>query len=206
MPGAVATGGTVCSMYAGHRISRDIDFVVADLKTRFDQVRDSLESDAGWALARVRSPVLILGSLDQIPIAFRQLRRAQPIETVNVSTEDGVLPIPTLEEECLRIKAFLASDRNLTRGFYDFVELALLLPRASVVEALAGLDMKWSTENRPGVALEVMKTLAECQPLDDAETVFPQMHFLRPRVTKWDDAQRICREISGDLAIRLLEN
>jgi hypothetical protein len=98
------------------------------------------------------------------------------------------------------------SDRYYIRDFYDFAEMTLLLPRSEVVQALAELDAKWSSKSRPGVAMEVMKTLAECQPVDDPDAVFRQLRFLRPQVTTWEEVRRICREISGELASKLLED
>ncbi len=203
VPGAVAVGGTVCALYATHRLSFDIDFVVGDLRGRFDDVRDALEAESGWSLGRVKPPVLILGSLDQVPIGYRQLRRPAPLETLNLDTPDGVLPIPTLAE-LLRIKAYLAADRNATRDFLDLAELSLLLPRAEVVEALEALDAKWSSAARPGVALEVLKTLADCQPADDPSEVFGRLRVLKPRLTDWNQVRRVCRDISAELSARLI--
>ena len=204
VPGAVALGGTVCSLYAGHRLSYDIDFVVSDLKARFDDVKETLESESGWSLGRVKPPVLILGSLDQVMIGYRQLKRQEPLEKQDLDTPDGVLPIPTLVE-LIRVKAYLISDRNYVRDFYDFAELAQLLPRAEVVEALVQLDAKWSTSQRPGVALEVLKTLADCQPVDDPAEVFMQLKFLKPRVANWNAVQKICRDISTELSVKLIK-
>jgi hypothetical protein len=204
VPGAVAVGGTVCSLFAGHRLSYDIDFVVGDLKERFERVRESLESESGWALSRVNPPVLILGSLDRIPIAYRQLRRATPLETQALETESGILTIPTLAE-MLRVKAVLACDRRTTRDFYDFAELATLLPMNEVVDALAVLDHKWSFEQRPGVALETMKTLAECEAGEDPLTIFPKLRRLQPRVAGWEVTKRICRTVAAALSKKLVK-
>jgi hypothetical protein len=204
VPGAVALGGTVCSLYAGHRLSYDIDFVVSDLKARFDEVKENLESETGWSVGRVKPPVLILGSLDHVLIGYRQLKRQEPLEKQNLDTPDGILPIPTLIE-LIRVKAYLSSDRNYVRDFYDFAELSQLMTRTEVVEALAQLDAKWSSSQRPGVALEVLKSLADCQPLDDPEAVFRQLKFLKPRVSGWSEVQRICREISTELSVRLIK-
>jgi hypothetical protein len=204
VPGAVALGGTVCSLYAGHRLSYDIDFVVSDLKARFEEVKENLESETGWSVGRVKPPVMILGSLDRVLIGYRQLKRLEPLEKQNLDTSDGVLPIPTLVE-LIRIKAFLACDRNYVRDYYDFAELSQLLPQADVVDALVQLDAKWSSSQRPGVGLEVLKSLADCQPVDDPEAVFRQLKFLKPRVGGWGEVQRICREISTELSARLIK-
>src|SRR5438477_13114846 len=95
--GSIALGGTVCSLYAGHRLSIDVDFVVPDLERRFDQVREHLREDvAGWKEARVRPPVLILGAMDQIRVGYRQLRRKGPLEATQMKTEIGTMTVPTL--------------------------------------------------------------------------------------------------------------
>lgn len=126
VPGSVALGGAVCALFAQHRASLDIDFVLTDLKDRFQEVREHLFELPGWQEARFRVPVLILGSLDGIEVGYRQLRRTVPLETQEVETLEGMLIIPRLEE-LLRVKAFLAYERNYTRDFVDFAELSCLL-------------------------------------------------------------------------------
>ena len=132
VPDGVATGGSVCALYSQHRTSLDIDFVLTNLREQFDEVRERLLEEPGWREARVRAPNFIAGSLDQIQIGFRQLRRQTPIETQEVRTAEGRLVIPTLEE-MLRIKVLLASERNVTRDFFDFAELATLYPQEKVI-------------------------------------------------------------------------
>ena len=66
LPGAVLVGGTASAIHAEHRFSRDADHVLIDLRGRFDAILAELESVAGWKTARVKRPVLILGSLDGI--------------------------------------------------------------------------------------------------------------------------------------------
>lgn len=196
-------GGTVCSLFAQHRQSIDIDFVVTDLIARFDQVQDQLLALPGWREQKVTPPVLILGSLDDVPVGFRQLRRAAPLDTIDLATPDGVLTIPTLEE-MLRVKAFLAYQRNCTRDYVDFAELSCLLPREGVVDALAVLDEKVGWEKQPAVALEVAKSLAAAQPRDLDTDGFETFRFINPRLTSWDSVQTVCREIAKALCERLL--
>jgi len=81
LPDAVVVGGTASALYARHRFSFDHDHVLPDLRERFDAVLEELEAVAGWETARVRRPVLILGSLDGVETGVRQLRRAHPLET-----------------------------------------------------------------------------------------------------------------------------
>lgn len=64
VPGSIALGGTVCSLFVHHRLSSDIDFVLSDLSSRFNEIRERLFEIPEWKEARVNVPLLILGSLD----------------------------------------------------------------------------------------------------------------------------------------------
>jgi hypothetical protein len=64
VPNAVLVGGTAAAFYARHRLSRDADHVVVDLRSNFDKTLADLESVAGWKTARINRPVLILVNLD----------------------------------------------------------------------------------------------------------------------------------------------
>lgn len=88
-------GGTAAAIHADHRFSRDADHVLTDLREQFDEILGQLESVAGWKTARVRRPVLILGSLDGIETGIRQLIRQEPLETTEVDFLGGKITIPT---------------------------------------------------------------------------------------------------------------
>lgn len=75
LPDAVVVGGTASALHAHHRVSIDHDHVLRDLRDRFDTVLEALEATDGWVTARVKSPVLILGSLDGVETGVRQLIR-----------------------------------------------------------------------------------------------------------------------------------
>ena len=126
IPGAVLVGGTAAATYAHHRISVDHDHVLTDLRERFDAILSDLESVAGWQTARVRRPVLILGSLDGIETGVRQLIRTEPLETTEIETEGVKLTVPT-KEEMFRIKAVLALKRNATRDYLDLAAMSGML-------------------------------------------------------------------------------
>ena len=111
VPGAVLVGGTAAATYAHHRVSVDHDHTLTDLRERFDSVLADLESVAGWQTARIRRPVLILGSLDGIETGIRQLIRSEPLETAEIETEGIRLTLPT-REEMLRVKSVLILKRN----------------------------------------------------------------------------------------------
>src|SRR5215217_8273683 len=106
LPDATLVGGTAVAIFTQHRLSRDADHVLPDLRHRFDAVLAELESVAGWRTARVKRPVLILGSLDGIETGVQQMIREQPLDTQEVTIGAVRLVVPT-EEELLRIKGVL---------------------------------------------------------------------------------------------------
>jgi len=139
LPDAVLVGGTASAIHAKHRLSRDADHVLADLKDRFNEVLAQLESIAGWKTARSRPPVLIPGSLDGIETGVRQLIRSEPLETTSVVYRDQEITIPT-DSEILRIKGILILKRNATRDYIDFAALANHLGEEKVGTALVSFD------------------------------------------------------------------
>jgi hypothetical protein len=100
----VAVGGTAAALYARHRVSLDVDFVSPYLRDQFDAVESTLRDIPGFAIARLRRPVLILGRMGDDEIGIRQLRRQQPLDAVE---SDG-LCLPTLPE-MIRVKSFVLS-------------------------------------------------------------------------------------------------
>ena len=195
---------TVCALYAQHRLSIDIDFVLQNLRGQFEEVRDRLLDAPGWQEARIRPPYLILGSVDEIDVGFRQLRRQSPIDTQVVQTKAGPLTIPTAQE-MLAIKAFLTYDRNYTRDFYDFAELASRLRQEAVVSGLVSLDEKMGWERQPTVLLEVIKALVLCEPRDLETHGFETLHFLAPRLKSWGEVKAVCQGIGQALAARAIK-
>ncbi|MCL8385788.1 hypothetical protein [Xanthobacter aminoxidans] len=81
------------------QVSQDADHVLTDLAPRFDEVLAQLEAVAGWKTARVRRPVLILGSLDGIETGIRQLIRGEPLETCVVERQGTRIALPTAAEK-----------------------------------------------------------------------------------------------------------
>ncbi len=201
--GSVAVGGAICALFSHHRKSTDIDFVLSDLNIRFQEIRGHLFELPGWQEARVRVPVLILGSLDGIEVGYRQLRRTAPLETQEIQTPEGALVIPTLEE-LLRIKAFLAYERDYTRDFVDFAELSCLLEIDEVVTALSSLDEKYAWERQPTIIVEVIKALLQPDPHDRDTHGFETLRFLAPKLKTWNEVAEKCRAIGRHLSLRIL--
>src|SRR5258708_35601364 len=116
VPDAVLVGGSAAVLHVGHRVSLDDDHVIRDLVERFDEVLEALEATDGWVTARVRRPVLILGSLAGVETGIRQLIRQRPLEVEELATRSGSIRVPTLPEMA-RIKAWLVLQRNSTRDY-----------------------------------------------------------------------------------------
>lgn len=72
IPAAVVGGGTAAAVHAGHRRSFAADHVLVDRKERFDELIAFLEQRSDWGTARVRPPVLILGSFHGVETGLRQ--------------------------------------------------------------------------------------------------------------------------------------
>lgn len=127
----VAVGGTASALYARHRVSLDVDFVSPMMRERFDEVESVLRDLPGFSIARIRRPVLILGKLGDDEIGIRQLRRQEPLDSVDI---DG-LHVPSLAE-MIRVKSFVLSDRRAVR---DFIDLAALIDTAGWDNALKAM-------------------------------------------------------------------
>lgn len=179
LPDAVLVGGTAAALHAGHRVSLDGDHVLADLRDRFDKVLADLEAAAGWRTARVRRPVLILGSLDGVLTGIRQLRRVRPLETENI---EG-LRVPTLAEMA-RVKAWLLATRMTTRDYLDAVVLFERLGEGGVRTALASLDELYPQPNEASVLAEVTERLGAARPADAAAV---ELATYRNLEAPWND-------------------
>ena len=111
--------------------------------------------------------------------------------------------IPTLEE-LLRIKAFLAYERDYTRDFVDFAELSCLLEIDEVVTALSSLDEKYAWERQPTIIVEVIKALLQPDPHDHDTHGFETLRFLAPKLKTWNEVAEKCRAIGRHLSLRIL--
>ena len=185
LPDAVLVGGTAAAVYAGHRLSTDADHVVTDLRDRFDAILAELESVAGWTTARVKRPVLILGSLDGIETGVRQLIRSTPLETQQVPVPGGAVTLPT-EAEMLRIKAVLILKRNATRDYLDFVALSDHLGPDAVCAAVRSFDALYPQSNGESALQQLIVQLANPLPYDQALTDLANYKELAARWQDWN--------------------
>lgn len=198
VPDAVLVGGTAAATFAHHRVSVGHDHTVIDLKARFDDVLATLESVAGWKTARVKRPVLILGSLDGIETGIRQLIREEPLETEVVEVGGVALRVPT-QAEMLRIKAVLIVKRNATRDYLDFVALSELIGRDATLLALESFDRLYPQANGQSVRQQLQVQLANPLPYDLEETNLREYKKLKPEYQDWSVVAEKCREIANVL-------
>lgn len=198
LPGATLVGGTAVAIFAQHRLSRDADHVLPDLRERFDDVLAQLEAVAGWRTARVKRPVLILGSLDGIETGVRQMIREAPLETLEVEISGGRVVVPT-EEELLRIKAVLILKRNATRDYLDFAALAERLGTNRVEHALKSLDKLYPQPNGESALQQLEIQLSNPMPYDLEETNLSEYRHLHPGWHDWNRVKEICEIIATRL-------
>jgi hypothetical protein len=197
VPDAVLVGGAAAALRAAHRVSFDDDHVLADLRERFDDVLGALEETDGWVTARIRRPVLILGSLDGVETGIRQLIRRRPLEVEKVPVGRRRLRVPTLEE-ITRIKAWLVLRRNATRDYLDLVALADRLGHDEAVEVAFRLDEYYEDQQGPGgrrIATQLAKQLAQPQPYDLSEVDLAHYRRLEQRWRDWTAVADACRRL-----------
>ena len=198
VPDAVLVGGIAAASFAHHRVSVDHDHTLTNLRERFDLVLASLESVAGWKTARVRRPVLILGSLDGIETGIRQLIREEPLETEQIEVAGEKLTVPT-RAEMLRIKAVLIVKRNATRDYLDFVALSELVGREATKAALENFDRLYPQNNGQSARQQLQVQLANPLPYDLDDTDLREYKKLKPAYQDWAVVAEKCREIANDL-------
>jgi len=142
------------------------------------------------AAARLRRPVLILGSLDGIETGVRQLIRSAPLETQEVEVAGGKLTIPT-EAEILRIKAFLILRRNATRDYLDFVALADHMGQDAMVEALRSFDALYPQDNGESPLQQLQAQLANPMPHDLDGVNLSEYKNLAARWRDWEAVKAV---------------
>jgi hypothetical protein len=203
---AVLVGGTAAAQHAQHRVSFDADHVLTDLRDRFDTLLDALEATDGWATARVRRPVMILGRLDGIETGVRQLIRRRPLEVEQIEVDGRALRIPTLDEMA-RIKGWLVLRRNAVRDHVDLVALAARLgDRAPGV--LVTIDEYYADQLDAGgrrVATQLAKQLAEPRPYDLDDVDLSRYRKLVPEWRSWPAVEAACRALGASMLASVSE-
>lgn len=195
-PDAVLVGGTAAAIHSGHRFSRDADHVLTDLRKRFDAVLASLESVAGWRTARVRAPVLILGSLDGIETGIiRQLVRSQPLETVEMHCSGQKVTVPSIAET-LRIKAVLILKRNALRDYVDFAAIGADLGDEAMARAMLRFDELYPQDNGESATQQLLAQLANPLPGDLGKEGTRIFRGLAKDLQDWDAVRDRCVSFS----------
>jgi len=201
VPGTVLVGGTAAAIHGGHRVSMDGDHVLEDLRSRFDEVLETLESVAGWQTERVQRPVLILGSLDGILTGIRQLRRTRPLDTEEISG----LRVPTLAEMA-RIKAWLLATRYTVRDYLDTVVLFERLGRSGVATAFAPFDAIYRQPTDVSPLAEIAERLAAAIPSDVAEINLRDYRGLQAPWNDWEHVVSLGRQWAPIVARIVMEH
>ncbi len=207
VPDAILVGGTAAAVHVGHRVSFDDDHVVADLRDRFDAVLTALEDTRGWVTARVKRPVLILGSLDGVETGVRNLIRRRPLEVELVDACGRPLRVPTLAE-ITRIKAWLCLVRNATRDYIDVAALLDKVGEREAAEVVIGMDAYYADQigaDGRRVATQVARQLAEPHPGDLSSVNLASYRKLDPRWHHWDAVAFACRRVAVRVLDRLVE-
>lgn len=202
VPGAVAVGGTAAALYAQHRLSLDTDHLLPSLKSSFDEVLSALEQSPQWKTARIQPPVLILGSIDQVQVGFRQARHEGSIEASVIQTDSGPLAIPTLDE-MVGMKAYLTYARNALRDYLDFAALASCTDEQAVINSLGKSDQRYGHLQTISVAMEIASRLSDPNPTDLLEIRLVHYKGLAKEWQSWERIASVCRHF-GELFGRQL--
>lgn len=155
-----------------------------------------LESVAGWKTARVKRPVLILGSLDGIETGVRQLIRETPLETETIEIANEKLTVPTMPE-MLRIKAVLIVKRNATRDYLDFIAMAELIGFDAAVKALECFDALYPQANGQSAKQQLQIQLANPMPYDLDSTNLHEYKKLKAEYQDWNVVAEKCRKMAN---------
>jgi hypothetical protein len=194
LPEAVLVGGTASAL-------DDEDHILTDLR----EVLAELESVAGWRTARIKRPVMILGSLDGIETGVRQLIRDKPLETMRIRHAGAELTVPT-QSEILRIKGVLILKRNATRDYLDFAALADCLGEKELVRALRDFDSLYPQPNQESALQQLQIQLAAPIPYDLEETDLREYKKLKPRWQDWSQVELACWKCASAIMQRIIQN
>jgi len=132
----------------------------------------------------------------------RQLLRGRPLESTEVQVRGKRLLVPTAAE-ILRIKAWLALQRNQTRDYLDIAALADHMGLDEAAGVLRGIDDYYADVNRrpEAVATQLARQLADPRPRDAEVTAqLASYKALDPRWHEWSAVKAVL----ADLAQRMV--
>ncbi len=198
VPDTVLVGGTVSSLYAGHRTSYDHDHVLMDLKDRYESILEALEEEGDWVTNRVVSGKIILGQLGEIEAGVRQLIRKKPLEVSKFTMPSGkTLTVPTIKE-ALRVKAFLIVKRNQLRDYLDVAAMSSRYGAEFTAETLLGIDRYYTDPALKGtpVADQLIRQLGDAKPKDSrTKTQLAQYKELDSYWQNWDNTKAALADV-----------
>jgi hypothetical protein len=198
-------GGTAAAIHAGHRVSVDADYVIKDMKPRFNDIFEKMKSVPGWKVNYSREPVIILGELDGIQVGFRNLIRNEPLELEQVDFEGGKIIVPTLDE-MLRIKGHLVAKRNCFRDYIDFAALSSAMNPERIGEALMNLDKYYPQTGNLSALMTLQENLATFVPIDAEGIELSEYKKLEPYWQSRDTIEKACFHASIVITETLLKN
>ncbi|MGO1592173.1 MAG: hypothetical protein ACTHW1_06960 [Ancrocorticia sp.] len=204
VPDAVLVGGTAAAFHAHHRVSYDHDHVVKDLRSRYDQVLDALESTPEFTVSNraSRAPNTIMGKFDEHYAGLRNLRRRRPLEVESVTLASGrKLRVPT-ELETLRVKAYLVVQRNAVRDYLDVAALSSHLGLTAAADTLRSIDEYYveHSDEYGSVLTELVLRLSDPLPRDRAAIrTFEEYKGVHARWQKWSNVVNQCQQLSAKM-------
>jgi hypothetical protein len=198
IPNAILVGGTAAALHADHRFSSDHDHVITELASYYDEATAALESIVGWRTKRRVRGKLLLGTIDGVEAGLRNQRRSAPLETTTIELGGGrAVKVPTIDE-MLRIKAFLAIERNATRDYLDVAALSSHLgleKSAAALEPMNALYNDFAGEG--GSMLTTLVTrLSNPEPYDLTEIDLTEYKGIVPPWNDWSSVCEQCRSLA----------
>lgn len=194
VPEAVLVGGTSVALHVGHRMSFDADFVLGDLKEKFEAILEDLESAAGWHTDRVRKNKIVLGQFDGVDTCIRQLIRERPLETEEYVLKDGTSFLIPTRSECLRIKCALVLKRNAFRDYLDTAALLNAMPEAERLAVLESMDDYYPQSVQGNALLQLVAQFSDPQPYDLSEVAPDRYKGIRAPLNSWNTVKNILLE------------
>lgn len=205
VPGAIPIGGTIAAFYANHRLSYDLDHLLMHLRGEFQNILETLEDIPDWKLAKKSMDKVILGSLGNIEVGFRQIRRKKPLKTVAVTTPYGDWVIPTFGE-MMNLKAAMIAVRGAVRDFLDFLALAKTANNnEAVLTNMMLIDSDFEGLQSHSVLLTVIQNLSDSAPEDLEDVDLKKYKGLKPEFQDWEKVKIECQGY-GELLANLLFN
>ncbi|MHB1537343.1 MAG: hypothetical protein ACYCUM_08940 [Solirubrobacteraceae bacterium] len=202
VPDALVVGGPRSTMQAESRASFGEDDVLTNLAERFDTILRHPETLGDWSAARAQPGKIILVEHGGSETDLLQLLRRRPLETAEIVIRGGRPRVPT-DAEMLRIKAWLALNRNQTRDYVDVATLAAHIGLDEAAALLADIDDYYADiGGQPeAVATQLARQLADPRPRDVEVTA--QLASCTEMQQRWQSWTEV-KAVLANLAERML--